>query len=215
MSKKFSFETIDNFDEHIVQSIPNYELLFQTVVNIAPFFLRKGKTFVDLGCSTGRLLGSIDHDGPKVGVDVSQNLLPLSNDRISFEQANLETYSMPQNCSLVTSIFTVQFLDQGCRADLLKRIYDSLELGGAFVWAEKVTASSAFWEQLQTFSYYDFKKTAFSAEDILDKEKSLRSLMQPWTSERNQAIAHEARFGHGEMIWKFHNFECWVYVKEH
>lgn len=213
MSKKFSFDTVSNFDEHIAQSIPNYDLLFDLVVNVAPFFLRKGKSFVDLGCSTGALLEAVEHDGPKVGVDVSSNLLPADSKDVVFEKRDLVDYEPPNNSCLVTSIFTFQFLDQGARKTLMQRVFDSLEPGGAFVWAEKVTSESGFWEQVQTFSYYDFKLKSFNAVDILSKEKSLRAIMRPWTSKQNQALARNVGFVDGELVWKFHNFECWVFVK--
>jgi hypothetical protein len=35
----FSFETIENFDDHIAKSIPNYDLLVQSIVSLAPYFL--------------------------------------------------------------------------------------------------------------------------------------------------------------------------------
>ena len=212
-SKNFSFETISDFDSHISESIPNYDLLFQTVLNVAPFFLQENSSVTDLGCSTGKMLKAIPHTGPKIGVDNSRNLLPASDGQHSFINQDLNTFNFPANNSFVTSIFTLQFLPIKHRASIIQKVYESLIPGGAFVWSEKVTSKSGFWEQVQTFSYYDFKRSSFSSEEILDKEKSLRYLMRPLTTERNLNMLINAGFADFEMLWKFHNFECWIAVK--
>lgn len=212
-SKNFSFETIKDFDSHISESIPNYDLLFQTVLNVAPFFLQENSSVTDLGCSTGKMLKAIPHKGSKIGVDNSVNLLPASDEQHTFLNQDLATFRFPENNSLVTSIFTLQFLPIRNRAMIIDRVYHSLIPGGAFVWAEKVTSKSGFWEQVQTFSYYDFKRSSFSSEEILDKEKSLRYIMRPLTTEKNLNILRNAGFADFEMLWKFHNFECWIAVK--
>jgi tRNA (cmo5U34)-methyltransferase len=212
-SKNFSFETISDFDLHISESIPNYDLLLQTVLNVAPFFLQENSSVTDLGCSTGKMLKAIPHKGPKIGIDNSVNLLPASDEQHTFINQDLVTFRFPENNSFVTSIFTLQFLPIRNRSMIIDRVYDSLIPGGAFVWAEKVTSKSGFWEQVQTFSYYDFKRSAFSSEEILDKEKSLRYLMRPLTTEKNLDMLRGAGFADFEMLWKFHNFECWIAVK--
>lgn len=212
-SKNFSFETIKDFDSHISQSIPNYDLLFQTVINVAPFFLQENSSVTDLGCSTGKMLKAITHKGPKIGIDNSLNLLPVSDEQHTFINQDLNTFSFPANNSFVTSIFTLQFLPISHRVSIIEKVYQSLIAGGAFVWAEKVTAKSGFWEQVQTFSYYDFKRSSFSSDEILDKEKSLRYLMRPLTTEKNLNMLRGAGFADFEMLWKFHNFECWIAVK--
>jgi SAM-dependent methyltransferase len=76
----FSFETITNFDEHIRQSIPNYDLLSDSIISLAPYFLKPYSAVIDLGCSTGKLLEAIPYEGRKLGYDKSPNLLPSSHD---------------------------------------------------------------------------------------------------------------------------------------
>lgn len=212
-NKNFSFETIKDFDSHISESIPNYDLLFQTILNVAPFFLQENSAVTDLGCSTGKMLKAIPHTGAKFGVDNSLNLLPPSDQQHTFINQNLSTFSFPQDNCFVTSIFTLQFLDIKDRDSIVRKVYESLVPGGAFVWAEKVTSKSGFWEQVQTFSYYDFKRSSFSSQEILDKEKSLRYIMRPLTTEKNLNILKDAGFTDFEMLWKFHNFECWIAIK--
>src|SRR5688572_19757692 len=74
----FSFaEHASNFDEHISQSIPGYDLLFRQCVRLSRRFVQAETSVVDVGCSTGSLLKDIrDHNRPArssvryIGIDI-------------------------------------------------------------------------------------------------------------------------------------------------
>ena len=210
----FSFDTIQNFDEHIDQSIPNYNLLFDAVISLSKFFAMPDTKIIDLGCSTGKLLNTIKHDGEKIGVDISDNLLPESNNDVTFLKQNIETFNDYYNSSLVTSIFTLQFMPKASRQKVLNQIYDGLNLGGAFIWAEKVYAQNAIHQDLMSFCYYDFKQTHFSAKQILDKEQDLRTLLHSNTAQQNLELAKNAGFNNPQCFWSFFNFLAWYFIKD-
>ena len=46
---KFSFDTIKDFDKHIKDSIPNYDLLFNGVVSLSQYFLDKSAIYYEMG----------------------------------------------------------------------------------------------------------------------------------------------------------------------
>jgi len=50
---KFSFSTVENFDEHINKSIPNYRSLINDVESLSQYFIEPKTNIVDIGCSTG------------------------------------------------------------------------------------------------------------------------------------------------------------------
>ena len=209
----FSFETIENFDDHIAKSIPNYDLLVQSIVSLAPYFLTPEPAIIDLGCSTGKLLEAIPFEGRKLGYDKSENLLPTSHGKTSYMLRDITTVSSFVDASIVLSIFTMQFIDRHKRQNLLNQIYSCLVDGGAFIWAEKVYADDSYWEHLFTSAHYDFKRKSFSAQEILDKEQDLRSVMRLQTSDENKEMAWKAGFRRSALLWKFFNFECHVFVK--
>jgi len=213
-TKTFSFNSIKNFDKHIAQSIPNYDLLFDSIVSLAPYFLYPQSAIIDLGCSTGKLLETIPYDGRKIGYDISDNLLPQSQGRTSYSLRDITGITQFVDATLILSIFTLQFIDRSKRQELLDKIYASLVDGGAFIWAEKVHADSAYWEQTLTSAHYDYKQKSFTAQEILDKERDLRTMMRLQTSKENQDMAWKAGFRNSALLWKFFNFECYVYVKE-
>jgi tRNA (cmo5U34)-methyltransferase len=118
------------------------------------------------------------------------------------------------DASLILSIFTIQFTDRSKRQEILNKIYSALSIGGAFIWAEKVHADSSYWEQTFTSAHYDYKRKSFTAQEILDKEQDLRNMMRLQTSSENQDMAWKAGFTNSALLWKFFNFECYVYLKE-
>lgn len=212
-TEAFSFKNIKNFDDHIAQSIPNYDLLVESILSVAPYFLTPDAGIIDLGCSTGKLIEAIPYSGHKIGYDISQNLLPVSNENTNFVLQDITTVDEFNNASLVLSIFTMQFIQKSERQSLLSKIHDCLIDGGAFIWAEKVYADSSFWEHIFTSAHHDFKRKSFSAQEISDKDQDLRSMMRPQNSLENNEMAWTAGFRKQALMWKFFNFECFVYVK--
>jgi tRNA (cmo5U34)-methyltransferase len=211
----FDFNSIENFDEHIDSSIPSYSVMAQMVRNVSPWFLSPSKSVIDLGCSTGKLLESIHHDGIKYGIDIATNLLPESKPSCEYLNVPIQFLEWDKfvQPSLVLSIFTLQFLPMEDRITVLQNVYDSLSIGGAFIWAEKIVNEFGDDQELFDFAHYDFKREHFTAEEILDKERDLRKLLRPNTTAINLEFAHQAGFNNGVLLWKFLNFECWLFRK--
>lgn len=213
-TNNFSFNTIKNFDEHIEKSIANYDLLAESIKIMADFFTIEDTSIIDIGCSTGKMLESINHKGVKIGIDNSFNLLPKSHDNTFYFQEDLRDFDDYKNASLIMSIFTLQFIDKEYRQRILKRIYEGLVDGGAFIWAEKVVCESGQNQEIMTFVHYDYKLKSFTSDEILNKEKDLRFLMRTQTSNENIKMAERVGFTDNLLFWKFYNFECWLLRKK-
>ena len=212
-TRPFSFDTIRDFDEHIAQSIPNYHLLTYSIRDISTYFFREDTTIVDLGCSTGKLLESIPTMQDKLGIDLSFNLIPDSHENILYIPKDIRAFETFGSSSLIMSIFTLQFIPHEDRPSILKTVYESLIQGGGFIWAEKVIEEEGQLERIMTGSHYDFKRKSFTASEVLDKERDIRSMMNPNTSRQNQILAEDAGFETGTMFWKHFNFEAWLFIK--
>ena len=213
-TKPFSFDTIDDFDDHISKSIPNYHLLSSAICDLSTFFVQENTSVIDLGCSTGKLLEKIPFQGQKIGLDISKNLLPDSHDNVEYRHSDLTELKTLPPSSLVLSVFTLQFIPIECRIKIMKTVYDSLVPNGAFIWAEKVYEFDGLYERIFSNAYYDFKRQKFSTEEIMDKERDLRKIMKPQPTFENQHMAVKAGFSDGAMFWKFYDFEAWVYIKK-
>ena len=211
--KKFDFQTIQNFDKHILQSIPNYDLLFESILRISDYFKDNSKTIYDIGCSTGKLLKALDFKGTKIGIDNSPNLLPKSTNGIKFIEFDLNNHFKFKNACIIYSIFTLQFLKKENRQDIVNRIYNGLCKGGAFIIAEKTYTQHSIMQDIFTFSYYDYKKASFTEKDILEKEKDLRLILHPNTSSENRNMIYNAGFNTIEMFYKYFQFEAYLCIK--
>lgn len=205
----FSFDTIENFDDHIDRSIPNYDILSSMVRSVGGYFFVSGENIYDLGCSTGKLLKSIDTDCPKIGYDIA-SLLPQDD---GFYPVDLNGDFEIKNACLVYSIFTMQFLKPSRRLNYLKTIYDGLNDGGALIISEKVYRSSGKIQEIMSFSYYDYKLKSFSPEEILSKEADLRYIMKPMNDNDLTRLIIDAGFKDVDILWQSFNFKCLIAIK--
>ncbi len=212
------FDKIENFDIHILQSIPNYDLLFDSIVRMSEYFIDSDLAVYDIGCSTGRLLKAVQEKhkvkNEFIGIDRCDNLLPQDDEAdISFIKHDLnDGYNFKDSC-IAYSIFTLQFIERRNRMAVLEAIYKSLKKGGALIIAEKVFAEHSINQDIFTFCYYDYKKLSFTPKEIFDKEESLRTILKPNTSEENHGMLKGVGFEKVEMFYKYFNFEAFLCVK--
>ncbi|GAB3935325.1 methyltransferase domain-containing protein [Larkinella terrae] len=216
-STNFSFDTIQSFDDHIELSIPNYVNLRESVLRVATHFIGENALVYDLGCSTGLLLAKVRLIAPEsarlVGIDRSDNLLgksgsqgvTLINDDLTRADFSLES------CELVFCLFTLQFLPLAARKTLIEKVHSALKPGAALIIAEKQYVDNGYIQDLFTFSHYDMKLEHFTAEQILDKQLSLRRIMRPQSEEQNLALLKV--FGCVTPIWQFLQFKAWLCIK--
>ena len=67
--------------------------------------------------------------------------------------------------------YTLQFIDTSHRQDVINKIYDSLDWGGALFLFEKVRASDARFQDIMSSTYEEFKiRNKFSDEEIMSKK---------------------------------------------
>src|SRR5690606_11798262 len=79
-----------------------------------------------------------------------------------------------ERSSMILSYYTVQFVPPRARQDLINRIYNALEWGGAFVMFEKVRAPDARFQDIANQVYHEYKlMNEFSESEILQKQRSL------------------------------------------
>jgi len=214
---KFDFETIKNFDEHILKSIPNYDILFDSIVRLSRYFIVDNYMVYDIGCSTANLLFELSKLYPnvkKIGIEKSVNLLPSKypEDMALLLRDLNDGIELEPSC-LVFSIFTLQFLNRSIRQHIINEVYDKLCVGGALIIAEKTYANNAAIQDMFTFTYYDFKKSKFTEKEILDKEKDLRSILRPNTSDVNLSMLKQAGFKKIDRFYKYFMFEGYVCIK--
>ena len=114
---------------------------------------------------------------------------------------------------MITSIFTLQFIPLKDRQDMIDKIYNSLNKGGAFIFSEKVLSKHLKLQEIMTFQYYDFKRKTFTPEEILTKENNLRNIMKPITLQDNLSMLKSAGFSEFDIFWRNNNFLSILAIK--
>jgi tRNA (cmo5U34)-methyltransferase len=213
--RDFSFaDYAEDFDAHIRSSIPGYEQLIWSCIRLSRRFVQPDSVVIDVGCSTGRLLVTIEEHNRDarsgvsyIGLDSVPDFANHWGDFMEYENVRFvicdaRSYPGFENASLVVCNFTIQFIPPPDKAPLLKRIRDGLLPGGALIIAEKTLASSSRLQDALAFPYFDYKlEHGFSEKEILDKERSLRGLMTSWTEDELKQALLDAGFRTIQLIW--------------
>ena len=210
---KFDFNTIQDFDSHILKSIPNYDLLIKCILSMSEYFISKDSNIYDLGCSTGKLLKSIPYKNVKIGYDCA-DLMPKKNeDDVMFFNVDLNNSFEVKNACIVYSIFTMQFLNKESRQNYCNLIYQGLNTGGAFILCEKIYQEDGLLQEIMSFTHYDYKCTQFTEEEIIKKERDLRYIMKPNTLQANIILLNKAGFKNITTFWQSYNFIGLIAIK--
>ena len=218
----------EGFDEHIEKSIRGYSHLIEDVVSLSRYFVEDETNVIDIGCSTGKMTKALidynlDHsqEAKYIGLEIAEGFekdLEKRKKELSYydyvqflsDDARWYEYS---NCSLITSIFTLQFMPKTDRRELLQNIYNGLNEGGAFIFAEKTICENALVQDMITFNYYDYKRKSFDTEDIMDKERTLRHMMKPNTWREIEDMLLSVGFSVIQPFWRNHAFVGAIAIK--
>ena len=223
---KFTFATSEEgFDNHIEKSVRGYTNLWNDVLSLSKYFVEDYTNIVDLGCSTGKLLKAMIEQNryhiPQaqyVGIEIEEDFFKdYRKDEeefghLKYFKGDVREYDF-QNCSLVTSIFTLQFMKPKDREETIKKIYNGLNHGGAFIFSEKTFSCDPRVQDMMTFMYYDYKRKNFTDTEILDKEVQLRHMMKPNTKTELFKMCVDAGF-ELHTFWQNFNFVGIIALKK-
>lgn len=215
------------FEDMLRRSIPQYDVMRETVFRVAQEFIRGDNGFVvDLGCSRGGALAQfVDEYDARcryVGVDVSEPMLEAARRRfgghgglVHVEHRDLrESYPDVGAADVTLAVLTLQFIPINYRHQILKSVYDHTRHLGAFVMVEKVLGAGALTDRLMVDLYHANKKAnGYSDEEIDRKRLALEGVLVPVSARWNEEMLHAAGFREVECVWRWMNFAAWVAVK--
>ncbi len=222
---KFSGKTAKNFDKHISKSVPLYEWSHEVALKTSDFFLTEKGNSYDLGCSTGTFLSKVcrrNNNYKKIkfiGIDEIKDMCKIAKQRnsknknVQIINSNIDNLKL-KNSALISSFYTIQFIHPSKRQKIFNKIYRALDWGGAFILFEKVRAPDARFQDIISQIYQDYKiDQGYSPEEIIAKSKSLKGVMEPFSSKANLELLKRAGFKDIISIMKFLCFEGWLAIK--
>lgn len=222
----WSFENIsEDFDAHIGRSVPLYESGHRLVCHYSDFFLKPDSLVYDIGCSTGTMLAKLGrHHAQKrelrlVGIDTVADMVGLARERnggdarLKFLHANVLDLEL-EPCDAVIANYTIQFLPPRVRQEVVDRIWNALNWGGAFFMFEKVRAPDGRFQDYANQVYMEFKlDNGFTEAEILNKQRSIKGVMEPFSTQGNLDMLKRAGFTDVMTIQKYVCFEGFLAVK--
>ncbi len=223
-SWKFSGDTVAKFSDHVRKSVPFYSQGHDLICNLCDFFIKENSISYEIGTSVGELLFKMaKHNAHKdnvqwYGIDIEQDMISKaqsnnSYDNVFLEVADINFYEF-QKSDLIVSYYSIQFIHPKFRQQLISKIYDSLEWGGAFILFEKVRSPDARFQDIMTSLYNDFKTAqGYSPEEIFLKSSSLKGVLEPFSTQGNIDLLKRAGFVDITSIMKYACFEGFLAIK--
>jgi len=219
---KFDKNVVNDFENHINKSVPFYKISHKITIALTDYFLKDGSLLYDLGCSTGELLVKIEkkHRSKKlnlIGLDNSKAMISkarkLKTKKINFKHINIPSIKF-KKADMFISLYTMQFINPKYRQQLFNKIYKSLNWGGSLVMFEKIRGNDARFQDILTFLYFDFKReNGLKDLEILNKEISLRSVLEPYTIKSNIDFMKRAGFKDIMPVCQYLNFIGFLAIK--
>lgn len=218
------------FDDMVSRSVPFYVELQRMLADLCVQFLpEQNGSVCDLGCSTGTTIDLIlSHPGcpPTThghGIDNAQAMLDQARDklathirakRVTLTHADLDSDLKLPPVNVVLMNWTLQFVRPIHREGLMKRIYASIEPGGALLMAEKVLVEDSLLNRLYIELYYRYKaRQGYTAEEIQRKRESLENVLVPYRVEENTELLKRCGFTAVDTCFRWFNWAAFVAIK--
>ena len=219
----FGGKVSKDFDNHIDKSVPLYKWTHELGLNFSDFFIKDKSMVYDLGCSTGTFVKKLSqrHSNKNFfikGFDVEKNMVKTAkknNSKIKNKILCADINKIKfQKIDFITSYYTLQFVNPSKRQEIFDKIFKGLNWGGGFLFFEKVRAPDARFQDMMSLMYNEFKlENNFNADEIIAKSRSLKGVMEPFSSNANRDLCKRAGFRDIITVFKFICFEGFLAIK--
>lgn len=221
---RFKGDVVEVFDDHVAKSVPLYRQGHSLILSLSDFFVRDNSVCYDVGSSTGTLSYKLaEHHAGKsnvrfVGIEKEEDMLRKASQKYGSEHLEFVLGDVIdhefEKSRFIVAYYVLQFIEEGARQSIVRKIHDSLESGGAFVMFEKVNAVSSNFQDMLNNAYFDFKvENGYNYEEILAKSFSIRGVLIPNTTEKNIKLLQNAGFSEISSVMKYCNFEGYLAIK--
>ena len=118
------------------------------------------------------------------------------------------------NADLIVCYYTVQFINTSVRQKLIDKLYSKLNWGGALLLFEKVRGADARFQDILSALYSDYKiRQGYSADEIIAKSRSLKGVLEPFSTQGNLDMLERAGFVDINTVQKYLCFEGFLAIK--
>jgi tRNA (cmo5U34)-methyltransferase len=224
----FGGSVAKTFNDHVSKSVPLYNEGHEMIVDLSEFFVSKNSVVYELGCSTGTLISKVaqrncaNNNAVFYGIDCEQGMIAHAKSlakkrrqsgKVCFKKDDIRKMQI-KICDLVICYYTVQFIRPAFRQNVLSKIYQSLNWGGALIMFEKVRGADARFQDILTTLYNEYKlRKGYTCDEIIGKTRSLKGVLEPFSSLANFEMLKRAGFTDINSIQKYLCFEGFLAIK--
>lgn len=227
-SFEFNNKVAEVFDDMVSRSVPFYDEIHRIITDILDRTYHEEGLIYDLGCSTGTTISIMDKflmtkgkQAKFIGIDNSSSMLEKCEEKIrknNIRNAKLICDSIEnvdlQQSKMIVMNYTLQFIEKEKRPKLLKKIQESLDKNGIFIFSEKIESNNIAINDLLTELYYDFKRrNGYSELEISQKREALENVLVPLTPEEQLIHLKDAGFKKVDVLFRWYNFACFIGIK--
>ena len=203
-------EVAQDFDAHVREQLPWYDLATGAVVHIARHYITEGGLVYDIGASTGNIGRALDDTLAVRGA----RFVPVERSRAMAAKYHgpgvvvnepVETLDF-KRCDVVICFLVLMFLPPRTRAKAVHNMIEGLHKGGVLIVVDKLEPVGGYASTvLHRLTLAEKLKAGVNPEDILRKELSLSGVQRPMLAKE---ILHDA-----VEFFRFGDFVGWFFEK--
>lgn len=223
---RFDAAVADVFQDMIERSVPGYGLILQLIASLAERYAAENTRVYDLGCSLGastlQLRRHIPAGCEVIGVDNSAAMVERCRSNLERDHS-AASWSVHEedirdtvisNASIVVLNFTLQFVPDDERKQILNKIAEGLVDGGILLLAEKVAFDNESEQTLMTDLHHDFKRyQGYSDLEVAQKRSALENVLVPNTEQVHIDRLAGAGFNQAWQCVRCLNFEAFIAIR--
>lgn len=216
------------FADMIRRSVPGYSTVIAMTGVLAERYATEHSRIYDLGCSLGAAVLAMRHrvhapDCQIIAVDNSEAMIQRCRENLAVEESTIPVEILCsdirdieiKDASVIVMNFTLQFIPKEQRDAIIKKIYDGMKPGGAFILSEKLHFDKQDEDELLIELHHEFKKAnGYSELEISQKRSAIENVLIPETLDTHLKRLKHAGFAQSELWFQCFNFASLIAIKK-
>ena len=191
-----------NFDNHVREQLPFYDLVSQAIVDLVALYVERQGAVVDIGASTGNIAKRLNallvtRDAKCVSIEQSDSMARIWNAPGELVHANVLDVDLPPANAVVSNL-TFMFVPPSERRQLLAKILASLTDNGALILVERFESQYGAMANRHLIQAAKFR-SGTPLNDVLSKEVSLAGVLRPLDYGLLEPYKHWQFFAYGDF----------------
>lgn len=174
----------NNFDTHVKEQLPWYELSTGIVAHFGRHYLPENGTMYDIGASTGNVTNSLSHEiqvrkVDAYSIDYSEEMAQVWNGVGEFCVADARTYEY-KKFDFAVCFLVLMFMPPTDQRDLVHKLVSNIKEGGALLIFDKTEAPAGYvGTVMHRLTLAGKIANGASPEQVIQKELSLAGVQRP------------------------------------